>query len=190
MELILLRHAATEGNLLRQYIGRTDLPLAEEGLAQAGRLCGCLPEPELLFVSPLLRCRQTAEVIWPGVEQRIVPDLRETDFGAFEGKTWEELKDNPTYRAWIDGTAECPQGEERAAVSRRIHTAMEDCMRLAAERNCTLCAMVVHGGTIMELLHRSLGGAYYDWQTPLCGSWRVCVGESGRILSAERNTGF
>lgn len=52
----------------------------------------------------MLRCRQTAALLFPGVEQRQVPQLRECAFGRFEEKTWEELKDDPLYRAWMGAT--------------------------------------------------------------------------------------
>lgn len=51
----------------------------------------------------MLRCRQTAEILFPGVEQRLVDALKECDFGTFEGKTWAELKDDPINQAWLAG---------------------------------------------------------------------------------------
>ena len=100
MELLLLRHSITPGNLKRQYIGSTDQPLAPEGEALARKRRGEMPEIGGLWVSPMLRCRQTAALLFPGVEQRQVPQLRECAFGRVEEKTWEELKDDPLYRAW------------------------------------------------------------------------------------------
>lgn len=186
MELILLRHGATEGNLRREYIGRTDEPLAEEGRRQARALNGRLPRPELLFVSPMRRCRETAALVWPGVEQIEVPGLRESDFGRFEGKTWAELKEDPEYRAWIDGRADCPGGETRKEVSRRVLLAGEDCLRRVLEARCGTAAMVAHGGTMMELLSRYAGGDFYEWQTPLCGGWSVEVSADGSWSSLRR----
>ena len=186
MELILLRHGAAPGNLLHQYLGRTDEPLAEEGIRQAKALEGLLPRPELLFVSPMKRCTMTAALIWPEAEQQIVPDLREADFGRFEGKTWDELKMDPDYRAWIDGAADCPGGERRNAVSARIRGAGAKCIAQALAVNCRTAAITAHGGTIMELLAQSLGGNLYDWQPPLCGGWRVAVHSDGSLSNPER----
>lgn len=70
MELLLLRHSITPGNLKRQYIGSTDQPLAPEGEALARKRRGEMPEIGGLWVSPMLRCRQTAALLFPGVEQR------------------------------------------------------------------------------------------------------------------------
>ena len=72
MELLLLRHSITPGNLKRQYIGSTDQPLAPEGEELARKRRGEMPEIGGLWVSPMLRCRQTAALLFPGVEQRQV----------------------------------------------------------------------------------------------------------------------
>ena len=54
-----------------------------------------LPAVEHLYVSPMRRCRQTAALLWPGVAQTVIEDLRETDFGPFEGKSHQELGTTP-----------------------------------------------------------------------------------------------
>ena len=69
----------TRGNLLRQYVGSQDHPLAPEGVALAERRRGEMPPIDGLWVSPMLRCRQTAEILFPGVEQRLVDALKECD---------------------------------------------------------------------------------------------------------------
>jgi alpha-ribazole phosphatase len=179
MELILLRHGATAGNLLHQYIGITDLPLAQEGIAQASAVRSQLPTPDLICSSPAIRCQQTAGLIWPDSPITLVSGLRETDFGLFEGKTWQELKDDPRYRAWIDGVGECPGGEPRQAVTQRIRAAWDQCYALAQKQQVSTLAVVTHGGVIMELMNGHLGGTFYDWQTSLCQGWRVQVNDRG-----------
>lgn len=181
MELILLRHGPTAGNLLRQYIGVTDQPLAPEGEALAGRWRNRLPAPELLFVSPLTRCRQTAALIWPDCPQTVVEQLRETNFGAFEGKRWEELKEDPRYRAWIDGAGDPPGGESRAQAAHRVGEGWRLCLSRIREETPHCCAIVAHGGTIMELLQAQLGGSLYHWQPKPCGGWRVTLEEDGTL---------
>ena len=89
MELILVRHGTTQGNKEKRFIGTLDVPLAPEGEELARRVGLHLPRVEHLYRSPIQRCRQTAELLWPGVEQTVVPGLRETDFGPFEGKNHE-----------------------------------------------------------------------------------------------------
>ena len=79
MEVILVRHGITQGNKEKRFVGRLDVPLAPEGEAMARETAPLMPEVEHLYVSPMLRCRQTAELLWPGVPRTLVEDLRETD---------------------------------------------------------------------------------------------------------------
>lgn len=111
MKVLLLRHGETPGNRRRAYIGSTDEPLSPQGREQAQAVA--VPPVERVYGSPMLLRRQTAEILFPGAEYHPVPDLRECDFGAFEGKSYEELKDDPAYRSWIDsgGEGEIPEGE-------------------------------------------------------------------------------
>ena len=182
MTIYLIRHGQTRGNLERRYMGVTDQPLCPQGRAALADWRG--PEAEAVYVSPLLRCRETAAILYPGTAQTVVPGLRETDFGAFEGRTYEELQDSPAYRAWLDsaGQAAPPGGESREQVRRRV---------LAAFRTVTAghapgerLALVVHGGTIMTLLEAlEPGGQFYRWQAPNGGGFR-CRWDGG-VLTAE-----
>ena len=103
MEVILVRHGITQGNKEKRFVGRLDVPLAPEGEAMARETAPLMPKVEHLYVSPMLRCRQTADLLWPGVPRTLVEDLRETDFGIFEGKNHAELQDDPAYRRWLAG---------------------------------------------------------------------------------------
>ena len=120
MQLLLIRHSITAGNLEHRYIGcRTDEPLCEAGIALAQQKSvefrRSFPAPELVLVSPMQRCRQTAEILFPHMPQKIVWGLQECDFGAFEGKNYQELSGDTSYKAWIDsgGTLAFPEGESR-----------------------------------------------------------------------------
>ena len=67
MEIVLIRHGATAGNIEKRYIGTTDEPLCDTGMVQIQEYmrAGCYPQVQALYVSPLKRCRQTAEFIYP-----------------------------------------------------------------------------------------------------------------------------
>ena len=124
-EIILIRHGKTFGKTLGRYIGITDEELCPEGreelaaLRERGQYRSI--RPDLVYVSPLRRCRQTAELLFPGVPQEICRDLRECDFGEFENKNYKELSGNPAYQAWVDsgGTLPFPGGESREAFQER-----------------------------------------------------------------------
>ena len=78
--------------------------------------------PDVVFQSPLRRCQESADILFPGIPQLIIPEFRETDFGDFEYHTYEELKDDTAYRAWIasGGQTGCPGGESTDQVKTRI----------------------------------------------------------------------
>lgn len=84
--------------------------------------------------------------------QKIVWGLQECDFGAFEGKNYQELSGDTSYQAWIDsgGTLAFPEGESREGFVRRCCAALETALQSRQESHI---AAVVHGGTIM-------GGAF------------------------------
>ena len=107
LELMLIRHGMTAGNRLSRYIGRgTDEPLSEERKQRLSAYSGKLPQ--LVFVSPMLRCRQTAEILFPGCTLHVVEELAECDFGEFENKNYQELDGNEAYQKWIDSNGMLP----------------------------------------------------------------------------------
>lgn len=185
MELLLVRHSITPGNLLKQYIGSTDQPLAPEGIELARNIKTHMPEIDGLWVSPMIRCRQTADILFPGQKQNIVDDLRECDFGAFECRTWEQLKDDPLYRRWVDGEDVTPPGgESMRQCQRRTCQAICDVVRQARQLGVNRAGVVAHGGTLMAVMY-SFGEPardFYRWQVKNCGGFLTSVKENDFIL--------
>ena len=137
-----------------------------------------------MFSSPLLRCRQTAAIIYPGLPCRLVEDLREMDFGLFEGKTNAELSDQPFYQEWLAaGRADFPGGETMAHFRERCLTAFRQAVDGLDED--ASAAFVVHGGVIMALMSNLGGGGFYDY---LCGNGAgyVCRWREGRLSLEEK----
>lgn len=173
MKIYLIRHGQTRGNREGRYVGKTDEPILEETkerLLESSLLSGQDGWPDILCVSPLRRCRETAGILFPGKEQTVVEAFRECDFGEFEYRNYEELNGNPDYQRYIDtgGTCGFPGGET-------LREFQDRCVRgfcgvldsLWDPGRSQTIAMVVHGGTIMALLdrfshpHRD----YFAWQT-------------------------
>ena len=96
LKLWLIRHGKTEGNKLARYIGTTDEPLCQEGIDFLGKMD--YPDIHTIYVSPLKRCVQTAEILFPGEPVHIIEELAECDFGEFENKNYRELDGNPKYQ--------------------------------------------------------------------------------------------
>lgn len=178
MELVLIRHFQTPGNGKGQYIGSTDEPL------DRGRIPCPVPEyPSIdkLAISPMMRCKQTAELIYPGMEGTVYPLLRELDFGEYERRTYEELKQEPAYQRWIDsgGLGAFPGGEDRAAFQKRCMQGMEEVASDAIGQKCKRVAAVVHGGTIMAVMSAYSPGkeSFYHWQVKNGGGYLVEIQE-------------
>ena len=150
MSLLLIRHGQTQGNLEGRYIGcHTD-----ESLCAAGREAlkkAALPPVLTVVCSPMKRCLETADILYPGRPRQIVSDFRECDFGAFEGKNYAELNGRADYQAWIDsgGALPFPGGESQAEFSRRTLRAFEALLPDLWE---TDAAIIAHGGTVMAIM--------------------------------------
>lgn len=171
MNIYFIRHGKTKGNEESRYIGTTDEKLSKKGKQQLKEKLqkSIYPKAAYIYVSPMKRCMETAELLYPGQEKIVCKDFRETDFGAFEGKNYEELKENPQYQAWIDsnGTLPFPGGESREEFTKRCIRQFEAIIHahIRQGRQGDI-AFVVHGGTIMAIMeHFAIPKkSYYDWQ--------------------------
>lgn len=189
MKLLLIRHGMTQGNLEKRYIGRTDEPLCAEGrtvlLKQTAVPCS------RVFASPMKRCLETAEILYPGQEPVICQDLRERDFGAYEGKNYKELSKDARYQAWIDsnGTLPFPEGEDQAAFEARSCGAFWELVDSCREEE--VLAFLVHGGTIMALLaaYGEPGHSMYDYQVKNGSGYLISCSRKERRLRILQKLG-
>lgn len=221
-------------------MGVTEEALSGEGRKQLEILAekDILKKTWLLFISPMLRCQESAGILFPGKKAYPIEEWREMDFGAYEGKNYEDLKNDSYYQKWIDsnGTLPFPEGESQQEYIKRcqrgLHAATkiieekiarevadtaktssaneitelrkpekqiaegqmienqiaENQMTESQPRNITA---VVHGGTIMALLHILAGGNYFDYQVKngggYCCKLRLC-GEEWKLDSLEEIT--
>lgn len=175
-QLVLVRHGKTEGNVLRGYIGsRTDQDLCQTGREEIlqCRDRGLYPPVDRIVLSPMKRCVQTAGLIWPdlmrqGQESIITADdLRECDFGDFDGKSYADLNGAPDFQHWVDsdGTATFPGGENPMDFRRRCTEAFRKVLTDLLQGEKRRIAFSVHGGTIMSIMAefaRPRRG-FYDW---------------------------
>ena len=154
-KLHLIRHGMTEGNLNGQYIGRTELPVLPEGVTKLENLKKQIEYPfaDKIYSSPMLRCRQTANILFPDREITIVPNLIEYDFGEFEGKTASELEGRSEYMAWASGKINgTPGGEDNTEFAKRICLGINEIVRDMMDNDLSDAAVIMHGGTIMMFL--------------------------------------
>ncbi|MEG1774566.1 MAG: histidine phosphatase family protein [Oscillospiraceae bacterium] len=156
-KLHLIRHGMTAGNRDGRYVGRTDLPICPEGRAELQRLVAQYeyPAAQEIYCSPLLRCRETAELIYPDHPLTVVDGLVELSMGDFEGKRLTELKDKPEYRAWLaDSMHNTPPGslESGEGFAKRIAQALNSIFMNMSQNRISQAAVITHGGVIMGLL--------------------------------------
>lgn len=165
MQVYMIRHGATAGNRQHRYVGLTDEHILENSReALMSRQDKSVTGK--VYVSPLKRCVETANVLYPNANMVVVPEFVECNFGDFEYMNYEELNGNAWYQRFIDsgGTCGFPNGESRDEFIKRCVSGFK---RICDEHGSDDIIMVVHGGTIMALLyeyavpHRE----YFDWQT-------------------------
>ena len=179
MKVYLLRHGRTAYTDQHRYQGQRDIPLSPEGEAE---VCPAGFLPEAVWVSPLIRARRTAELMFPGIQQCVEQDLREMDFGAFEGRSYRDMEEDPEYRAWVEGGCwgRCPGGEDRTGFCGRVCRAVGKLIDQTMEEDREELVIVAHGGVLMAAME---GFAlpekdYFDWQTGCCGGYLLETDEA------------
>ncbi len=164
MRVILIRHGKTKGNIERRYIGSTNEGLSDEGIYEIQYFKSEYPKSERIVSSPMRRCVETAKIIY-GDRFEIYDDLRECDFGDFENKNYEELKNNGEYLKWLEsgGKIGFPGGEGYFEFRIRCVKCFE---KIILSNKAESVAFVVHGGTIMAILEKFYyeKKSFFDWK--------------------------
>lgn len=181
MNLYLIRHGKTYANEAHLYCGSTDLPLTPQGIEELKQLRYEISQAAYL-TSGMLRTEQTLEVLFGDVPHKAEPRFREVDFGCFEMKRYEQLKDDPAYQNWLRGDNEQnvpPGGESGSRMRSRVLEALEEVS--GREKDVVI---ITHGGVIaviMEHLFPWEGKNRYQWQ-PETGRGYVISGGGYRLI--------
>ncbi len=180
LKITILRHGQTDGNSKGKYIGTTDEPLLDAEIESLKAIK--FPIVDAVYASPLKRCVQTAAILFPYEQARIIPELAERDFGLFEGKTYKELTEDLQYRQWVSKgeIVAFPGGEELSEFKRRIISGFEQVVADAVKKAKTNIAIVAHGGTIMSILEE------YGFPKQSYIKWIVKNGEGYRLRLSPR----
>ena len=193
MKIYLLRHGETQYNAEKRYLGRTDIPLSPKG---RGYLARADFFPETVYVSPLRRTVETAEILFPEARLVPVPDLREMDFGIFEGRTYLEMTGLPEYQEWVDGgcLGQIPDGEGKTGFCERVCGAFTALADRAAENGEKDLTIVAHGGTQMAVMERYAQPRreYFGWLGPYGGGYVLDAARwmRERILQLEETVQY
>ena len=158
-ELVLIRHGETDMNRELRFQGQVNVGLNATGLVQAQRLAGRLAgeQAHAVYVSDLLRARQTAEPIADGLSLQPVAEsgLREQNFGRVDGLRVEDIqRDHPeAWAGWMrfDEHFAMPEGESTREFHARV---MEAVQRVVTVHPGEKVVIVTHGG-VLDMIYRT-----------------------------------
>jgi alpha-ribazole phosphatase len=179
VKLFLIRHGQTDGNAQGRYQGSMDTELTETGVFQACQAKKYFSNVKLsaIYSSPLKRTLKTAKILsdGTGMDIKISANLRELNFGKWEGLKFEEINEKyrQDYQDWLsDPYRNPPTGGE--SFGNLINRAKESVKKIIAENpDGSSVAVVTHGGVILALI--------VDWLSipPQC--WRSLIQRQGAI---------
>ncbi|MDR1688971.1 MAG: histidine phosphatase family protein [Clostridiales bacterium] len=179
---LFIRHGKTRGNIQRRYIGNIEEPLCGEGIQELKLLASknILPPVSTLFCGPALRCRQTAEILFPNTNYTLCP-LKEIDFGIFKNKNAQELTGCEAYEKWLETNCmgDIPGGESVSDFKRHC---CETFAIIASSGGDGTTALVIHGGNIMAILEKYCVPKqdFYAYHIP-DGGFLLCRYENGSL---------
>jgi len=159
--LLLLRHGETAYSVDKRFSGvRSDPELTDRGVEQAARAARALAaygDTAAVVTSPLRRCRQTADAVGqalPGAPVRLDDDLRECDFGVWEGRTFAEVQQGwpQELAGWLSSPSIAPpEGESFDAVARRVRRARDRALKDYPAQTVVLVTHVTPVKTLVRL---------------------------------------
>ena len=161
MSIYLIRHGKTVANEQHLYCGSTDLPLSDGGREELHSMHYDIT-PERFVTSGMKRTDETLRILFGNAPFSVDSRFREVDFGDFEMKSYEMLKDDPAYQIWLTGDNEAntpPGGESGVQMTRRVLEAFREIPDGTA--------LITHGGVIaaiMASLFPADGKHRYQWQ--------------------------
>ena len=179
MRIYLIRHGKTEANEQWLYCGSTDLPLSDAGRAELQNKRYNIKNVRFL-TSGMKRANETLRILFGEVSYITDPRFREVDFGVFEMRSYQELKDSPEYQTWLVGDNESnvpPGGESGHQMKERVLQAFSE----IKEDTC----LVTHGGVIaaiMEHLFPEETKDRYQWQPKPGGGYVLLDNDSFETL--------
>lgn len=155
-KIYLIRHGITQANLEGRYVGSTDVPLCEEGIIEIAELANDydFPPVSMVYTSPLMRCIQTAKIIYPDKTAIIVDDLKELCFGEWENKTVVDLENDVRFKQFVKSNlfSDVSGAEDITDFNQRIADGLDLVIRDMMNKGVSEAAVVTHGGVIMQLL--------------------------------------
>lgn len=176
MKIYIIRHGQTYCNEKRLYCGKEDVHLSENGILSLNKLRKefYYPLSDLYFTSGAKRANETLEILFPEVFYKEKKKFWEYNFGEFELKSYNDLKENDEYIKWIldkEGAVYCPNGECRIDFNKRIKNEFKKFIYEIKGKNIESVCLITHGGVIVSILSEFMeqnNSNFYELQ-PSCG---------------------
>jgi alpha-ribazole phosphatase len=170
VELYLIRHGVTQWNLEKRYLGWTDQSLFDQEKFRLDELRNALNTVHFdkCYSSDLTRCKETLSSILPEQELSLDQRLREMNFGDWEGKTYETLKDNVRYQNWLmnwEGISP-PGGENGKTFQTRVLSFFKELFDTYQKVDHRKDLIVTHGGVIRYVLSTYINELSF-WEVPV-----------------------
>ncbi len=152
----LIRTGSTSANPWKRYVGQSDIPLCDKGREALEQLRQefTYPPVQAVYASPLGRCIETADILYPDHQPIVVEGLKDMNLGTFEGKTFDELRGEEAFSRWLADSFKntAPGGEKTEDFTARVVTALDGVVRQMMERKTQSAAIITHGGVVMSLM--------------------------------------
>lgn len=186
--LYLIRHGKTYCNEERLYCGSSDVSLSNNGIEELRILKNkkLYPRCKLNYTSGAKRANETFEILYSHNNYREKKDFFEYDFGDFELKSYDMLKEDKDYIRWITDNTEgvcCPNGESKLQFYKRIKKAFKELLKEIEDSSENEALLLCHGGTIGTLLWLFCDNNknFYDYQPSCGGGYKLKVSFDSRI---------
>jgi broad specificity phosphatase PhoE len=190
LQLWLIRHGETEWSLSGAHTSRTDIPLTARGEERALKIRDYLAKHKfsLVLQSPMLRARQTCKIAGYGDVAQVEDNLKEWDYGVYEGRTTAEIrKEQPDWSIW--GYAPPPEGEPVEHVASRAEQVIERAVKSGGDvalfahahilriLAATWIGLAPRGGSLLALGTGSVSTLGFERETRVISTWNRSLEE-------------
>ena len=189
LQLWLIRHGETEWSLSGAHTSRTNIPLTERGKERAAKIRDYLAQRKfgLVLTSPLLRARETCRIAGYADVAQIEENLREWDYGIFEGRTTADIrKDQPDWSIW---DSLVPEGEPVEHVAARAQKVIDRALQAGGDvalfahahilriLAATWLGLEPRGGRLFALGTGSVSTLGYERENQVISTWNRSLEE-------------
>ena len=197
IKIYLIRHGKTYCNEKQLYSGKSDVELSNSGIEELKEKAEKIkyPECDYYFTSGAKRANQTLEILCPGRKYDVLEKLFEYNFGDFELKSYNDLKDKKEYIEWLndeEGNICCPNGESRIEFKTRIKDGFTELIEHLKNNHIDKALGVTHGGTIGIILETMYDSSkkFYEWQPKNGDGYEITISFGGRYIKKTDNSAF